>query len=148
MKEVNMLMKEYDYLSEDAIMIRNEVFVKEQGFNEEFDEIDGKATHIVMYDRERAISTCRIYYHIEKLSFVVGRIAVIKAYRGKNIGAKMLRYVENNIRKNGGKNVVLSAQVRVAEFYEKQGYKKSGEVYLDEDCPHIWMEKKLKIVDV
>lgn len=140
-----MITKEYNYLPEDARLIRSEVFVKEQGFNEEFDEIDDIATHIVIYERKSPISTCRIYFDTKKQSFVVGRIAVIKEYRGKNIGSRMLSFVEENIRKNGGKCVILSAQVRVVEFYEKQGYKKQGVEYLEEDCPHIWMKKIWKI---
>lgn len=55
----------------------------------------------------------------------------------------MLDAAEDNIRRDGGKSVMLSAQVRVGGFYEKQGYKKQGMVYLDEDCPHIWMKKNL-----
>ena len=38
---------------------------------------------------------------------------------------------------------MLSGQVRVAGFYEKLGYIKQGETYLDEGCPHIWMKKNL-----
>jgi predicted GNAT family N-acyltransferase len=139
-----MTIKEFNYLPEDARKIRNEVFVKEQGFNDEFDEVDDIATHIVIYDRELPISTCRIFFHMEKQSYVIGRIAVIKEYRGKNIGARMLRISEENIKKKSGKSVMLSAQVRVAEFYEKRGYQKQGVIYYDEDCPHIWMKKNLE----
>lgn len=28
-------------------------------------------------------------------------------------------------------------------FYEKQGYRKTGNIDLEEDCPHIWMYKQL-----
>lgn len=139
--------KEYNYLPEDARKIRSDVFVTEQGFKEEFDEIDDIATHIVLYDGENPISTCRVYFHTQKQSFVIGRIAVIKEYRGKNIGTGMLHYVEDIIRQKGGNSVILSAQVRVKEFYEKQGYKIQGEAYLEEDCPHIWMEKNLKDIE-
>ena len=36
-------------LFDDARAIREEVFVKEQGFVEEIDETDGKAVHVVCY---------------------------------------------------------------------------------------------------
>jgi predicted GNAT family N-acyltransferase len=138
-----MIIKEYNYLPEEARQIRNEVFVKEQGFVGEFDEIDNIARHIVIYEKKQPISTCRIYLNIKKQSFVIGRIAVVKEWRGKNIGTIMLDVAEDNIRRDGGKSVILSAQVRVGGFYEKQGYKKQGMVYLDEDCSHIWMKKNL-----
>lgn len=139
-----MITKEYDYLPEEAKKIRSDVFVKEQGFVEEFDEIDKVAKHIVTYECEQPISTCRIYFDNQNQSFIIGRIAVIKEHRGKNIGAKMLKAAENCIIQNGGKSAMLSAQVRVVEFYEKQGYTKYGDTYMDEDCPHIWMKKKLE----
>ena len=146
-KEVKMIIKEYNYLPEEAIKIRNEVFVKEQGFVEEFDEIDVIAKHIVLYEKEQPVSTCRIYFNIEKQSFVIGRIAVVKEWRGKNIGTKIINIAEDSIKTDGGKSAMLSAQVRVAEFYEKQGYKKQGKAYLDEACPHIWMKKNLQDMD-
>ena len=139
-----MIIKEYNYLPEDAIKIRTEVFVKEQGFIEEFDEIDDIAKHIVIYEKEQPISTCRIYFNSNKQSFVIGRIAVVKEWRGKNIGTKMLSVAEDNIKRAGGTSVMLSAQVRILEFYEKQGYTKQGETYYDEDCLHIWMKKNLR----
>lgn len=142
-----MIIKEYNYLPEEAIKIRNEVFVKEQGFVEEFDEIDHIAKHIVLYEKEQPISTCRIYFNIEKQSFVIGRIAVAMEWRGKNIGTKIINIAEDYIKTDGGKSVMLSAQERVAEFYEKQGYKKLGKAFLDEGCPHIWMKKNLGDMD-
>ena len=40
----------YDNLPEEAKTIRRAVFMEEQGFQEEFDEIDGQAGHLVMFD--------------------------------------------------------------------------------------------------
>lgn len=142
-----MRIKEYNYLPEDARKIRNEVFVKEQKFIEEFDEIDDIAKHILMYKKDQPISTCRIYFNSKKQSFVIGRIAVVEEWRGKNVGARILKAAEDNISREGGKSIIVSAQVRVAEFYEKQGYKKQGAVYLDEECHHIWMKKNLEGID-
>ena len=139
-----MTIREFNYLPEDAKIVRNEVFVKEQGFINEFDETDNNSVHIVLYNKDKPISTCRIYFHIGKQMFVIGRIAVLKEHRGNNVGAVTLRFAEESIRNNGGSSVILSAQVRIAKFYEKHGYTKQGEVYLDEDCPHVWMIKNLE----
>ena len=143
-EEAKMTIKEYNYLPEEAKKIRSEVFVKEQGFIEEFDEIDGIAKHMVIYESKQPISTCRIYFNIKKQSFVIGRIAVLREWRGKNIGATMLNAAEDNIRRDGGKSIILSAQVRAVGFYEKQGYKKQGLIYWDEDCEHICMRKNME----
>ncbi|HHT57137.1 GNAT family N-acetyltransferase [Herbinix luporum] len=138
-----MIIKDYNYLPEEAKKIRSEVFVKEQGFYDEYDEFDDIAKHMVVYSNEEPISTCRIYYNSEKESYIIGRVAVLKEWRGKNIGRRILNAAEEYIRENGGKSVMLSGQVRVAGFYEKLGYIKQGETYLDEGCPHIWMKKNL-----
>ena len=134
--------KIYWHLPDEAKEIRNEVFGKEQGFINEFDEKDEVSVHLVAFDNETPVATCRIYKD-ENDAYAVGRLAVVKAYRGKNIGAQILSEAENYIRSQGGKEISVSAQVRVEEFYKKQGFTPLGGVYLDESCPHIKMIKKL-----
>ena len=138
-----MTIKVFNYLPKEAKEIRETVFVKEQGFKKEFDEVDNLARHMIIYEEEQPISTCRFYFNEEKQSFIIGRIAVRKEYRSKGIGRKMLKEAEDIIRQDGGKSTMVSGQVRVEKFYEKLGYQKQGEVFLDEDCPHIWMKKVL-----
>lgn len=139
-----MIIKCSDYLSNDAVKIRTEVFVTEQGFKVEFDEIDKKAKHIVMYDGETPVAVCRFYGINESGLYSVGRIAVTKQYRGRGLGAEILESAENEIKKLGGTAVELSAQVQAEKFYTKQGYTPIGDTYLDEYCPHIKMSKQLK----
>lgn len=135
--------KVYESLPEEAKLIRLKVFVEEQGFQEEFDDADKGAAHIVIFDNSSAAATCRFFYSDEKESFVIGRVAVRKEFRGKHYGAAVMNLAEKEISKRGGRKVTLSAQCRVADFYEKLGYKKQGEIYLGENCPHIAMTKKL-----
>lgn len=75
-----MEVKVYDYLQEDAMNIRCNVFMSEQGYKNEFDEIDDRALHIVIYNNEKPVATCRIYR--EDNTYILGRIAVDKSYRG------------------------------------------------------------------
>ena len=51
----------YDKLPKEAREIRETVFVKEQGFHDEFDELDAAAKHLVLYDEEVPIETCRFF---------------------------------------------------------------------------------------
>ena len=139
-----MRFEQYATLPAQAERIRTEVFVEEQGFSNEFDEIDGSAIHLICYDDEIPIATCRIFYKDEMQSYVVGRIAVIRARRGEGIGAALLAGAEDYIRQKGGQSVMLLAQLRASGFYEKSGYKKQGEICMDEGCAHIWMRKELK----
>ena len=135
--------KKSGYLSLDAKKIREEVFVAEQGFQAEFDEIDNYATHLVFYEQDTPIAVCRYYQDKEQDTYIAGRIAVLPAYRGKQLGQRIMAVLEKNILAEGGKKISLSAQVRVQAFYEKAGYTVKGEPYPDEHCPHICMEKIL-----
>lgn len=136
-----MEIKLFDKLPDEAKDIRVTVFVEEQGFNEEFDSVDDIATHIVMYIRERPVATCRFY--IKDGSYLLGRIAVIKEYRGKHIGALLISKAEEEIKKNGGRKAVIHAQTRAKDFYLKQGYIDSGKEDMEEGCPHVWLFKNL-----
>ena len=54
-----------------------------------------------------------------------------------------MQLIEAKVKQIGGKKLILSAQCRVQPFYEKLGYTARGEIYLDEYCEHIHMEKTL-----
>lgn len=126
----------------DAFMIREEVFIKEQGFEEEFDEKDKESYHIVGYDGELPVCCARIFYDGDNI-WHAGRIAVKKSYRGTGLGAELMKAICEKAKSLGGKKVVLGAQVRASGFYAKQGFEKAREEYLEEGCPHIGMEKNL-----
>ena len=61
----------------DAKKLRQLIFVEEQGFENEFDEIDECAYHVVVYQDNCAIATGRMYFEDGK-TMILGRIAVIK----------------------------------------------------------------------
>ena len=132
-----------DYLTEDEKYIREVVFVKEQGFVDEFDEIDDNSTHVVMYDKDKPIACCRCYTLEDKTEYMLGRFAVIKEYRGKYIGTELLKVAERIAKENNAIKMSLSAQCRAKEFYKSCGFEEIGEIYYDQYCEHIHMEKTL-----
>lgn len=136
--------KVYEQLPEDANYIRRNVFIEEQGFENEFDDIDDISTHILIYESSDPVATCRLYYNDERQSYVIGRIAALKKFRGKNYGAELIKMAEQEIVKMKGRTVQLLAQVRVSAFYKKNGYIASEEIHVDEGCPHVWMKKELR----
>lgn len=134
----------YYSLTEDAKEIRKRVFVEEQGFQNEFDEIDQISKHIVLFDENQAVATCRVFWNEKEQCYHIGRVAVLKEYRGQGIGEQVMLAAQRCIQDLGGKEIELSGQVRVASFYEKMGYQKQGEEYLDEGCPHVKLRKQLE----
>lgn len=137
--------KKFNLLCNDAKMIRQSVFVDEQGFKNEFDEIDNKAFHIIIYIQNKPAATCR-YFHddLNKEIYHIGRVAVLKEFRGMALGRKIMEAAESEIRNSGGKEIVLSAQTRVKDFYAKLGYVQTGTEYYDEFCPHVNMHKNIE----
>lgn len=132
-----------DSLNDNIKDIRLKVFVDEQGFVNEFDDIDNSAKHLLCCYNGEPVGTCRIYFNRQKNAYSIGRIAVIKNYRGLSLGREILKAAEKEIARLGGREVTLSAQERVSVFYEKHGYTRYGDVYLDEYCPHVAMKKFL-----
>jgi len=133
--------KKFIGLNDDIVKIRTSVFIDEQGFKDEFDETDKTCTHIVLYNNEKPIATCR--YFKEGESYHIGRVAIIKEYREQGLGNKIMQIAETEIQNEGGQKIEVSAQVRVSGFYKKLDYNKIGDIYFDEYCKHIRMIKQL-----
>ena len=133
----------YDTVVPEARHIRETVFLQEQGFEKEYDEYDNVAKTIVIYDNDDAIGTCRLYWDDSVGCHHVGRIAVVKHRRGEGLGAFIVTEAEKIIKELGGKEVFISGQTQVAEFYKKLGYTQYGEAYMEEKHPHVALKKKL-----
>lgn len=131
--------KVYDCLPKEAKEIRIKVFMEEQGFQNEFDELDQECKHLVVFDHQTPIGTCRYYYDKEIQANVIGRIAVSKEYRGKKVG----QYIVQSACSLMKGTVCLHAQVQAKPFYEKLGFIAYGEIDYDEHCPHTWMKKEM-----
>ena len=138
-----MVVQILDYITDEIKQIRIDVFMKEQGFEEEFDEIDDIAKFVLLSIDGKAVGTCRCFPSDVAGDAHIGRMAVRKLYRGQHLGTKIMMAAENGIRRDGFKTCSLSAQVQAKLFYESLGYKAEGEEYLDEGCPHVMMRKRL-----
>lgn len=128
---------------EDAYKVREKVFIKEQGVEEkiEKDDFDKEATHVIIYDKEIPIATARL---IEKSGiYSIGRVAVLKEYRGKLYGKRLIKILLEYAKKRGIKEIELHAQINVENFYKNLGFESIGEVYIEAEIEHITMIKKV-----
>ena len=64
-----------------ARKIREKVFIEEQGFEVEFDNIDESATHILLTIDGDPAATGRVFPKEDGV-YILGRIAVLPQYRG------------------------------------------------------------------
>lgn len=134
-----MRIETFSMLPEAAKQIRITVFMQEQGFTEEFDDLDGVATHLVLFDEQEPVATCRIW--LDEDGYHVGRLAVVKEKRGTGLGSLMLAAAETHVRALGGCSISLHAQCRAEQFYRKCGYAPYGEMDYDEGVEHVHMRK-------
>ena len=121
--------------------LRFAIFVGEQNVPSgiELDDLDASCVHAVAFDVDgKAIGTGRLLP-----DGIIGRMAVIKEWRRRGIGAEILQALSNEARKRGHAAVVVSAQLQAAEFYREQGFAAEGKVYEDAGILHQKMSKKL-----
>ncbi len=139
----------FDYensLMNTAMDIRMKVFVYEQGYKEvdEKDDIDFTAKHVVGYLDNVPACTARVFFEKPNVMHV-GRICVLKDFRGKKVGAMLMQEIENYALKLGDiSELELGSQVPKQGFYKACGYNAFGDEFDDAGTPHIMMNKMIK----
>jgi hypothetical protein len=130
----------WDQLQQDAKLIRTQVFICEQGITEadEWDDQDVISQHFVIYDQDQPIATARLLQNHS-----VGRVAVVKAYRGQGIGQMIMLEIISYAQKQRLSVLTLSSQVHAISFYEKLGFTVQGNSYDECGISHIEMTMNL-----
>lgn len=129
---------------EEAIGVRMRVFVVEQAIpaEEELDQADATATHVIARYQGQVIGTGRLVLG-EDLTARIGRMAVDQPWRSQGVGGRILQYLETEARSQGMVRSALHAQEYVKGFYAAHGYQEHGDGFLEVDIPHIEMRKEL-----
>lgn len=127
-----------------AIMqLRNEVFVVEQNcVYQDADDKDLKSYHLAGWDGNKLVAYCRIlppgvsYPHAS-----IGRVVTSPAYRKTGSGRSlMLKAIVKTLSQFTCSKITISAQFYLTKFYESLGFTASGEIYLEDNIPHIEMQ--------
>ncbi|NLC99917.1 MAG: GNAT family N-acetyltransferase [Gammaproteobacteria bacterium] len=120
----------------DLRRIRESVFIQEQGVTpeQEWDSDDATATHFLAYEGDFAIGTARLL-----ADGCIGRMSVLKDWRGLHVGEKLLMTAVKEAERKGLTQQILTAQVHAAGFYERLGFKAISDEFLEAGIPHIDM---------
>lgn len=121
--------------------VRTDVFIEEQHVSqdEEWDGLDDQCLHVLALDgNDDPIGTARLLPEGK-----IGRMAVLKPWRGKGVGAAMLELLMQEAEARGFTEVGLAAQVHAVPFYEKFGFVAYGEQFMDAGIPHYRMKAAL-----
>jgi predicted GNAT family N-acyltransferase len=127
-----------------AFAIRNQVFVEEQGVDPaiELDEHDNQATHFLAEWNGEPVGAAR-FRLLDAITAKVERVAVLKPYRGRHIGVKLMETIESTAKTKGLAKLKLNAQKHAEPFYVSLGYQSYGEPFDEAGIVHVAMEKKL-----
>lgn len=122
--------------------VRGKVFMQEQKVPKEleWDGEDAGATHFIAMDGRKAVGTARLLTNGH-----IGRMAVLKEYRKRQIGTELLKHCEKWAKAMGKRKVFLHAQKHAIPFYMHHGYKVTSDFFMDADIPHKSMEKELNM---
>lgn len=125
-----------------CLALRRVVFVEEQNVSvqDEIDGLDPSCLHLLAFEGETPVGTARIL--IEGDLAKIGRVCLLKPYRGTGLGAALIRAA---VEASRGKatQAKLGAQTHALGFYEKLGFTPTGPVYDDAGIPHRDMVRAL-----
>ncbi|MEA5445333.1 GNAT family N-acetyltransferase [Gammaproteobacteria bacterium AB-CW1] len=122
--------------------IREPVFVEEQQvpLEMEWDEDDPHCIHVIAEDAEgNAIGTGRL-----AKSGKVGRMAVLKPWRGHGVGGAILQALLDEARSAGIPECYLHGQTVALGFYERYGFVAEGPEFDEAGIQHRMMRRRIE----
>ncbi|NJN40711.1 MAG: GNAT family N-acetyltransferase [Gammaproteobacteria bacterium] len=126
---------------EAACRVRYTVFVEEQQVPPEIelDEWDAASEHAIATDASgRAIATGRLLPDGH-----IGRMAVLRDWRGCGVGAAVLAALLARAGELGIRDAILNAQTHARGFYARFGFAQTGAEFMEAGIPHITMALRL-----
>ena len=134
--------KKADWLQDKTALraIRERVFIKEQSvpIELEWDQYDDLATHWLALNGSEPVATVRLLRDGH-----IGRMAVLKQYRGNGVGRQLLQAVIEECRHRQLFNSYLYAQTHAIAFYQRMGFEVVGEEFMDAGIAHRKMIKTI-----
>lgn len=127
------------------LRMRVDVFVVEQKCP--YPELDGKdidALHLRLLIGDELMASARLRppHGAVDAAARIGRVVVSPAHRGKRLGEKlMVEAIAECERRFPSRPIALSAQSHLQRFYESFGFLPVSSEYLEDDIPHVDMQR-------
>lgn len=129
---------------QQMIELRNEILRKPLGMVLEGSDIEADSEHILIgaFEEEKMLGCCMLVK--EPLNVILLRqMAVRNQLQGKGIGRALMEFAENIARDIGYSEISMHARANAAGFYEKLGYRPTGEPFEKISIAHILMKKQI-----
>ena len=129
-----------------AFLIRNEVFVVEQGLFEatDLDEFDDSAIHIIAECEKRVVGTVRVYQDRYD-RWLGGRLAVLPGRRRGKVGSLLVREAVKTAKSRGAQSFLAFIQLQNVRYFRRLGWKSVGPVVLYHGVLHQKMAADLNL---
>ena len=120
--------------------IRYNVFVIGQNCPEDIEwEFEEESTHFLVFDNKEAVATAR--HRKTNNGYKLERFAVLKNKRGYGYGHLVLKAILEDLLRVK-ESIYMHAQLDVIPFYEKMGFKKEGDLFVEANITHYKMSLK------
>lgn len=125
----------------DILRIRATVFVLEQGVVYIDPDGNDKDAVQIYASVDGVMVGCLRIYPLEERIYRIGRVAVLKEFRGLGIGNAMMKEAIRYLReRTHATKACLDAQLHAIGFYEKLGFTLFTEEFLEEGLLHRGMQ--------
>ncbi len=131
----------------DALAIRHDVFVKEQGVfkTTEQDEFDMNSIHLIVKQDNEVVATVRVY-PTENGHWIGSRLAVKESCRNIKAGRLLVREAVKRVKKEGATKFTARIQEENVSFFKRLGWRPVGPLIDYCGLPHQLMEADLDAV--
>lgn len=139
-----MLVRDADFTADFASIrrVRETVFIDEQRVPREleFDARDPLCRHVLAFDGTAPVGTGRL-----DLDYggKVGRVAVVATHRRDGVGTAVMQRLHAIARERKQARLWCHAQLTAVPFYERLGYVRVGDVFVEAGIDHVRMEYDL-----
>ncbi len=132
----------------DALKLRIDVFVVEQTcYYPDLDNLDRHAQtlHLFSYQDNKMVAYLRIL--AKEVCYpeyiAIGRLIVALDARGNGYGHQLIKQaIATSQQYFPSQNIKISAQQHLEAYYQKHGFQRCSDMYLEDGIPHVSMTRK------
>lgn len=126
----------------DLLQLRIAVFCVEQNCPyQDLDGLDKNAMHLLAYDDGKMVGYLRLFESLEHYHGLaaIGRVCTVSSARKNGLAREMMELALNYSDQHFAKNIKISAQEYLEDFYSSLDFVTVTEPYLEDGILHIGM---------
>jgi GNAT superfamily N-acetyltransferase len=104
--------------------------------------VEPECHHFVGVAGEEVIATL-LLKPLDAVTVKMRQVAVLPAWQGTGVGARLVRFAEEAARERGFRRIVAHARDTAVRFYQRLGYAVEGEPFLEQTIPHRLVSRAL-----